>query len=99
MIGSIQAQRCCMTGAMRVLKLPTTVLSISCGIYLISFLMLSLRTSVVSGLFRKLCLSGMPTENSQGVEIWGIGWPGVIGLRRNEFVPQEVLPEVFKSSV
>ena len=29
----------------------------------------------------------------------GIGWPGVIGLMRNESVPWEVMPEVFKCSV
>ena len=29
----------------------------------------------------------------------GIGWPGVIGLMRNESVPWEVIPEVFKCSV
>ena len=33
------------------------------------------------------------------VEIWGIGWPGVISSTQNESVPWEVLPEVFKSSV
>ena len=32
------------------------------------------------------------------VEILGIGWPGVIGLTRNESVPWEVMPEVFKCS-
>ena len=30
--------------------------------------------------FHKLRLSGTPSENSQEVEILGIGWPGVIGL-------------------
>ena len=33
------------------------------------------------------------------VEILGIGWPGVIGLTRNESVPWEVMPKVFKCSV
>ena len=33
------------------------------------------------------------------VEILGIGWPGVIGLTRNESVPWDVMPEVFKCSV
>ena len=33
------------------------------------------------------------------VEILGLGWPGVIGLIRNESVPWEVMPEVFKCSV
>ena len=33
------------------------------------------------------------------VEILGIGWPGVVCLRRNESVPWEVKPELFKCSV
>ena len=33
------------------------------------------------------------------VEILGIGWPGVIDLAWNEFVPWEDMPEVFKCSV
>ena len=33
------------------------------------------------------------------VEILGKGWPVVIGLMRNESVPWEVIPEVFKCSV
>ena len=40
-----------------------------------------------------------PQKIVRGVEIWGIGWPGVIDSTRNESVPWEVLPEVFKSSV
>ena len=32
----------------------------------------------------------------RGVEIWGIGWPGVIGSTQDESVPWEVLPEEFK---
>ena len=32
-------------------------------------------------------------------EILGIGWPGVMSLTRNEFVPWEVMSEVFKCSV
>ena len=33
------------------------------------------------------------------VEILGIEWPGVIGLRRNESLPWEDMPELFKCSV
>ena len=50
------------TAATRTLKLSTTLLSISCGILLISFLMMS---SLVCGFFHELCLSGTPSENSQ----------------------------------
>ena len=41
------------------------------------------------------CLSGKSSENRQ-VEILELGWPGVIGLIRNESVPWEFMPEVFK---
>ena len=37
-----------------------------------------------------------PQKIVRGVEIWGIGWPGVIGLMQDESVPWEVLPEEFK---
>ena len=47
--------------------------------------------------FRKRCLPGTPSGNRL-VEIFGIGWPGVIGLTRNESL-WEVIPEVFKYSV
>ena len=40
-----------------------------------------------------------PQKLVRWVEILGIGWPGVIGLTRNESVPWEVMPEVFKCSV
>ena len=40
-----------------------------------------------------------PQKIVRRVEILGIGWPGVIGLMRNESVPWEVMPEVFKWSV
>ena len=40
-----------------------------------------------------------PQKIVRRVEILGIGWPGVIGLMRNESVPWEVMPEVFKCSV
>ena len=49
--------------------------------------------------FHKVCLSGTPSENSQVEEILGIGWPEVIGLMRNESIPWEVMPEIFKCSV
>ena len=49
--------------------------------------------------FHKVCLSGTPSENSQAEEILGIGWPEVIGLMRNESIPWEVMPEIFKCSV
>ena len=40
-----------------------------------------------------------PQKIVRRVEILGIGWPGVISLTRNESVPWEVMPEVFKCSV
>ena len=40
-----------------------------------------------------------PQKIVRRVEILGIGWPGVIGLTRNESVPWEVMSEVFKCSV
>ena len=40
-----------------------------------------------------------PQKIVRRFEILGIGWPGVIGLTRNESVPWEVMPEVFKCSV
>ena len=40
-----------------------------------------------------------PQKIVRRVEILGIGWPEVIGLMRNESVPWEVMPEVFKYSV
>ena len=76
---SIQAPPRCMTALTRTLKLSTALLSICCGIRLISLLMLSMKTSVVCGLFHKLCLSGTPTENSQGD--WGLGNRVVRGYR------------------
>ena len=52
------------TAATRTLKLSTNLLSIFCGIRVISFLMMS---SLVSGLFSqtKLCFSSTSFENSQ----------------------------------
>ena len=85
------------TAATRTLKLSTTLLSISCGIRLISFLMMS---SLVCGLFSQtLSFRYPPQKIVTWVEILGIGWPGVIGLTRNESVSWEVMPEVFKCSV
>ena len=40
-----------------------------------------------------------PQKIVRWVEILGIGWPGVIGLTRNESVAWKVMPEVFKCSV
>ena len=40
-----------------------------------------------------------PQKTVRRVEILGVGWPGVIGLTRNEFASREVMPEVFKCSV
>ena len=40
-----------------------------------------------------------PQKIVRRVEILGIGWPGVIGLMRNESVPWEVMLEVVKCSV
>ena len=40
-----------------------------------------------------------PQKIVRWVEILGIGWPGVFGLTRNESVPWEVMPEVFKCPV
>ena len=87
------------TAATRTLKLSTTLLSISCGIHLISLLMMS---SLVCGLFSQTLSFKHPSENSQeraGVDILRIGWPRVIGLMQSESVPWGVMPEVFKCSV
>ena len=73
------------TAATRTLKLSTTLLSISCGIRLISLLMMS---SLVCGLFSKtLPFMYPPQKIVMWVEILGIGWPEVISLTRNESVP------------
>ena len=85
------------TAATRTLKLSTTLLSISCGIHLISLLMMS---SLVCGLFSQtLSFSYVPQKIVRWVETLGIGWPGVIDLMQNESVPLEVMPAVFKCSV
>ena len=89
------------TVATQTLKLSTTPLSLSCGIHLISLLM---KSSLVLSVdcFHKLCFSGTPPPPQKivrWVEILGIGWPGVFGLTRNESVPWEVMPEVFKCPV
>ena len=82
--------------ATRTLKLFTILLSISCGTNLISLLILS---SLVCGLFSQAVLQVPPQKIVRWVETLRIGWQGVIGLTRNESVPWEVLPEVFKCSV
>ena len=85
------------TAATRTLKLSTTLLSISCGIRLISLLMMS---SLVCGLFSQtLSFSYVPQKIVRWVETLGIGWPGVIDLMQNESVPLEVMPAIFKCSV
>ena len=56
------------TAATRTLTLSTTLLSISCGIRLISLLMMP---SYFCGLFSKLCLSGTVSENNQSG--WDLG--------------------------
>ena len=38
----------------------------------------------------------VPQKIVRRVEIWGIGWPEVIGSTQDESVPWEVLPEEFK---
>ena len=78
------------TAATRTLKLFTTLLSISCGIRLISLLMMS---SPVCGLFSQTLSFRYPLrKQSVCSEILGIGWPRFIGLTRNESVPWDVLP-------
>ena len=83
------------TAATQTLKLSTTLLSISCGIRLISFLMI---TSLVCRFFYSVS-QVPPHKIVRQVEILGIGWLGVIGFTRNESVPWEVMPELFKCSV
>ena len=40
-----------------------------------------------------------PEKIVRRVEIFGIGWPSVIGLTQNESAPWEIMPEVFKYSL
>ena len=83
------------TAATRTLKLSTTLLSISCGIRLIFFLMIScLRIVLTNSAFQV-----SPKKIVMRVEIFGIGYPGVIGLPRNESGKRKVMPEVLKCSV
>ena len=84
------------TAASRTMKLSTTLLSISCGIRLIPFLMMS---SLVCELFSQTLFQVPPQKTVRWVEILGIGWLGVISFMRNVSVPLEVKPEVFKCSV
>ena len=56
-------------------------------------------SSLVCGLFSQAVLQVPPQKIVRWVETLRIGWQGVIGLTRNESVPWEVLPEVFKCSV
>ena len=57
------------TAATRTLKLSTTLLSISCGIHLISFLMMS---SLVCGLFSQTVFQLPPQKIVRQVKILGI---------------------------
>ena len=85
------------TAATRILELSTTLLSISCGIRLFSFLMMS---SPVCGLLSQtLSFRYHLRKIVRWVEILGIGWPRVVGLTRNESVSWKVMPEVFKCSI
>ena len=85
------------TAATRTLKLFTIPSSISCGIHLISLLMMS---SLLCGLFSEtLSFRNPPQKIVRQVEILGRGWSGVIGLMQNEPVPWEVARELFKCSV
>ena len=81
------------TAATPTLKLSITLLSISCGIHLIPFLMMS---SLVCGMLSQtLSSKHRLRKQSWGVEILGIGWPRVIGLMQSESVSWGVMPEVF----
>ena len=84
------------TAATRTLKLSTTLLSISCGICLISFLMMS---SLVCQLFLQTVFQVPPQKIVRLVEILGIGWLVFISLVGNESVPWEVMSGVLKCSV
>ena len=83
--------------ATQTLKLLKILLSISCGINLISLLIIVL--SCLWIVFTNSVFQIPPQKIVRRVEILGIGWPGVIGLMWNESVPVEVMPEVFKCSV
>ena len=83
--------------ATRRIKLSTTLLSISCAIHLISFLMMCY---LACGLFSQtLSFRYPPQKKVWQVEILGIAWPCFIGWTWNESVPCEVMPEVFKCSI
>ena len=56
-------------------------------------------SSLVRGLFSQTVFQVRPQKTVKWVEILGLVWPEVIGLIRNESVPWEVMPEVFKCSV
>ena len=84
------------TAATGTIKLSTTLLSISCAVRLISFLIMS---SLVWIVFTNSVFQVPPQKIGRQAEILGIGWPGVIDLMWNESVPWEVMPEVFKCCV
>ena len=68
----------------------------SCGMRLISFLMMS---SLVCRLFSQTVFQVLPQKIVRQVEILEIGWLGAIDLTRNASVLWEVMSEVFKCSV
>ena len=80
------------TAATRTLKLFTILLSISCGINLISLLIIAL--SCLWIVFTNSAFQVFPQKIVRRVEILGDR-----GLRWNESVPWEVLLEVFNCSV
>ena len=85
------------TAAPQTLKLSTTLLSISCGIPLISLLMMP---SLVCGLFSQTLSFRYSLRKQSGkLRSWEQDGQGVIGLTRNESVRWEVMSEVFKCSV
>ena len=68
------------------IKLSTTLL----GVSVLSCLWIVFTNSV---------FQVRPQKIVRWVEILGLGWPEVIGLIQNEYVPWEAMPEVFKLSV
>ena len=86
------------TASTQTLKLSTTLLSISCGIRLISFPIMS-SLSCLWIVFTNSVFQVPSQKIGKRVEILEIGWSGVIGLTQNECVPWDVTPEAFKCSV
>ena len=84
------------TAATKRLKMSATLLSLSFGIRLISFPMMS---SLMWIVFANFVFQVPPQKIARRTEILRIGWPGAIGLTRNESVPWEVMPDVSKCSI